>query len=87
MELARAFGEPGRAVWLQEIGAPGNVLADDEILPFARGALAHAADSPSLWGVTWWCSHDVDPSLADAFVPKPFRREELLSAVDEALAG
>ncbi|HKJ24511.1 MAG TPA: response regulator, partial [Myxococcota bacterium] len=28
----------------------------------------------------------LDPSLADAFVSKPFRREELLRAVDEALA-
>ncbi|HEX4791638.1 MAG TPA: glycosyl hydrolase, partial [Actinospica sp.] len=22
-------------------------------------------DCPDLWGVTWWCSHDVDRSLAD----------------------
>jgi PAS domain S-box-containing protein len=29
----------------------------------------------------------VDPDLPDAFVPKPFRRDELLRAVDEALAG
>jgi len=27
------------------------------------------------------------PTLADAFLPKPFRKEELLSAVEEALAG
>lgn len=66
VELARAFAsDPDRPVWLQEIGAPGNVLTEDQTVPFARAAVRHAADSPALWGVTWWCSHDVDPALAD----------------------
>jgi endo-1,4-beta-mannosidase len=65
-ELARAFAtDPQRPVWLQEIGAPGNVLADDQVVPFAEASVRHAADSPALWGVTWWCSHDVDPGLGD----------------------
>ena len=66
IELSRAFAtDPARPVWLQEIGAPGNVLADDEVVPFAQAAVRNAADSPALWGVTWWCSHDVSTRLAD----------------------
>lgn len=66
IELSRAFAtDPERAVWLQEIGAPGNVLSAEQAVPFARAAVRNAADSQALWGVTWWCSHDVDPALGD----------------------
>jgi len=66
VELSRAFAtDAQRDVWLQEIGAPHNVLDDADVLDFATAAVCHAADSPRLWGVTWWCSHDVDPSLGD----------------------
>lgn len=27
--------------------------------------MANALDCPDVWGVTWWCSHDVSRSLAD----------------------
>lgn len=27
--------------------------------------MANALDCPDLWGVTWWCSHDVSRELAD----------------------
>lgn len=27
--------------------------------------MAELADTPALFGVTWWCSHDVSRSLAD----------------------
>ncbi len=66
IELARAFAtDPGRPVWLQEIGAPLNCLDAAEAPAFCEQAVRHAADSPALWGVTWWCSHDVDRRLAD----------------------
>ncbi|MGY5764274.1 glycoside hydrolase 5 family protein [Brachybacterium sp. DNPG3] len=64
-ELSTAFAEPGRGVWLQEIGAPLNVLDADDAADFCTRSVRHAADVPGLWGVTWWCSHDVDRSLAD----------------------
>lgn len=65
-ELSGAFAtEPGRPVWLQEIGAPLNVLDENEAAEFCTRSVLHAAESTDLWGVTWWCSHDVDRSLAD----------------------
>lgn len=65
-ELSGAFAAgPGRPVWLQEIGAPLNVLDETDAAEFCTRSVQHAAESTDLWGVTWWCSHDVDRSLAD----------------------
>ncbi|WP_216099030.1 hypothetical protein [Arthrobacter sp. SW1] len=27
--------------------------------------MRHLAGNPNLWGITWWCSHDVSRDLAD----------------------
>ncbi|GAA2806264.1 hypothetical protein [Nonomuraea dietziae] len=32
---------------------------------FVRHTLDTVTANPALWGVTWWCSHDLEPSLAD----------------------
>lgn len=65
-ELAAAFAhDENRPVWLQEIGAPLNCLDASEAASFCREAVQYATDSVHQWGVTWWCSHDVDRSLAD----------------------
>src|SRR5699024_9000106 len=65
-EVAAAFAtDAARPVWLQEIGAPLSCLAETDAPPFCQAAVRHAADSTPQWGVTWWCSHDVDRSLAD----------------------
>ena len=65
-ELASAFAT-GREhpVWLQEVGAPSNCLTAEEAPDFCTQTVLNAAENPSLWGVTWWCSHDVDESLSD----------------------
>lgn len=66
VELSRAFAtSPDRPVWLQEIGAPGNVVDESEAADFCERSVRHAADSPALWGITWWGSHDVSSRLAD----------------------
>lgn len=63
MELSRAFAtDRSRPVWLQEIGAPLNCLTEAEAPQFCREAVLAAASSDALWGVTWWCSHDVPRS-------------------------
>lgn len=65
-EVARAFQtDPARPVWVQEVGAPRNVLPEPSVAPFIEATVAHLADTPELYGVTWWCSHDVSRSLAD----------------------
>ncbi|WP_144875025.1 glycosyl hydrolase [Microbacterium sp. 1.5R] len=66
IELSRAFAtDPDRAVWLQEVGAPSNCLADDEMPDFLEATVRAAARTENLWGVTWWCSHDVSRDLGD----------------------
>ena len=66
IELSRAFAtDPARPVWLQEVGAPSNCLAPEEMPDFLEATVRAAARTENLWGVTWWCSHDVARSLAD----------------------
>lgn len=54
-----------RPVWLQEVGAPTNVVAEADAPGFLEATLRHVATIPELSGVTWWCSHDVSRDLLD----------------------
>ncbi|GAA3387986.1 glycosyl hydrolase [Streptomyces roseoviridis] len=66
IELSKAWAQdPRRPVWLQEVGAPAPHVPTDRAAAFTRTTVAAALDCPDLWGITWWCSHDVDRSLAD----------------------
>ncbi|MEU8518983.1 glycosyl hydrolase [Streptomyces sp. NBC_01216] len=66
IELSKAWADdPARQVWLQEVGAPAPHIPPERAAGFARTTVAAALDCPDLWGITWWCSHDVDRSLAD----------------------
>ncbi|MFF7633477.1 glycosyl hydrolase [Kitasatospora sp. NPDC008050] len=66
VELSKAWAkDPHRPVWLQEVGAPAPHIAPEAAGRFTATTVAAALDCPDLWGVTWWCSHDVDRSLAD----------------------
>lgn len=65
-ELAQAFrSDRNRMVWLQEIGAPENVLETEEIPNFCARSIRAALDCENMWGITWWCSHDVPQSMSD----------------------
>ncbi|MCG6495490.1 glycosyl hydrolase [Kitasatospora sp. A2-31] len=66
VELAKAWADdPHRPVWLQEVGAPAPHVPAEDAARFTGDTLAAVLDCPDVWGVTWWCSHDVDRSLAD----------------------
>ena len=66
IELSKAWSaDPHRPVWLQEVGAPQPHIPADKAADFTRATVANALDCPDLWGVTWWCSHDVSKDLAD----------------------
>ena len=66
IELARAFStDPTKPIWLQEVGAPSNCLTPEQTPDFLEATLRSVARTDNLWGVTWWCSHDVSRSLAD----------------------
>ncbi|MGO2773989.1 MAG: glycoside hydrolase 5 family protein [Brachybacterium tyrofermentans] len=66
LELARAFSPaPQRPLWLQEVGAPRSILEEADVPWFVRSTVETSLDCPELWGITWWCSHDVSRDLAD----------------------
>jgi hypothetical protein len=66
IELSKAWAlDPRRPVWLQEVGAPAPHVPPAQAAAFARATIVNALDCPDLWGITWWCSHDVDRALAD----------------------
>ncbi|MFB7514754.1 glycosyl hydrolase [Streptomyces sp. NPDC056144] len=66
VELSKAWArDPRRPVWLQEVGAPAPLVPPEHAAAFTEATLRNALDCPDLWGVTWWCSHDVSRALAD----------------------
>ncbi|GAB3126067.1 glycoside hydrolase 5 family protein [Glaciibacter psychrotolerans] len=66
IELSRAFAtNHRRPIWLQEVGAPSNCLTEAETHGFLEATVRSVASTQNLWGVTWWCSHDVSRSLVD----------------------
>ncbi|MFJ9454004.1 glycosyl hydrolase [Kitasatospora sp. NPDC101447] len=66
VELSKAWADdPARPVWLQEVGAPAPHIAPEDAARFTGATVEAVLDCPDLWGVTWWCSHDVSRSLAD----------------------
>lgn len=66
LELARAFSPTSqRPLWLQEVGAPRSILDEADVPWFVRSTVENSLDCPELWGITWWCSHDVSRDLAD----------------------
>lgn len=66
IELSRAFQrDADRPIWLQEVGAPSNCLTREEVPDFVEATVRTAARTENLWGITWWCSHDVSRDLAD----------------------
>lgn len=66
IELSKAFAtDPRRQVWLQEVGAPSMNLSEDQMPEFASRTVEAALTTEGLYGITWWCSHDVSRSLGD----------------------
>ncbi|WP_431772331.1 glycoside hydrolase 5 family protein [Streptomyces cucumeris] len=66
IELSKAWAtDPHRPVWLQEVGAPAPHIPPERAAAFTTATVDRALDCPDVWGVTWWCSHDVDRGLAD----------------------
>jgi hypothetical protein len=66
LQLAAAWNtRADRPNWLQEVGAPTNVVDVADAPTFTEQTIRHALDVQELSGITWWCSHDVSRSLAD----------------------
>jgi hypothetical protein len=64
IELARAYHTRlDRPIWLQEFGCSSTWLAAAQLPDFAEQTVRNAAGSAHLWGLTWWCSHDLPGHL------------------------
>lgn len=65
-QLAAAWHTDGtRPVWLQEVGSPTNVVPVNDAPAFLESTVRAAVTVQNLWGITWWCSHDVSRTLPD----------------------
>jgi hypothetical protein len=66
VELAKAYAvDAGRPVWVQEVGAPEPQIPPADAPAFVAATMANAADCTDVYGITWWCSHDIDQALVD----------------------
>src|SRR6266545_3180422 len=66
VELARAWApDPRRSIWVQEIGAPVGSVPAADAPEFAERTIRNIARCDGVWGVTWWCSHDVSRAMKD----------------------
>ncbi|UXN16501.1 glycoside hydrolase 5 family protein [Curtobacterium poinsettiae] len=66
LQLAAAWNrDAARPNWLQEVGAPTNVVDPADAAAFTEQTIRHVLDAQHVLGVTWWRSHDVARSLAD----------------------
>ena len=61
-ELSKAYTEKPneRLFQVQEFGAAKEWIDDSEVMEnYIRNTLDFCAQEPNMWGVTWWCSHDI----------------------------
>jgi Cellulase (glycosyl hydrolase family 5) len=64
VELAYAYQtDLARRVWVEEVGASPEWMPDTYLPEYARQLVHNAVDTGVLWGITWWCSHDIDPAI------------------------
>ena len=66
IELADAYAtDPARKVWIQEYGITNVWMKEEDFELYVRRSMMAAARCDSLWGFTWWCSHEFDPAYKD----------------------
>lgn len=64
VELARAYeAHDERPVWVQEVGTSSEWMPETYLPDYAIGLLSNVASCANVWGITWWCSHDIDPAI------------------------
>lgn len=64
IELARAYHHDlQRPIWLQEFGCSPLWLDGRDPADFAEATIRATMSCAGLWGLTWWCSHDLTARL------------------------
>jgi endo-1,4-beta-mannosidase len=63
-EIAYAYQKSlDRRVWVEEMGATAEWMPESYMPEYAKQVLHNAAETGTIWGFTWWCSHDIDPAF------------------------
>lgn len=52
-----------RSVWVEEVGASAEWMPDTYMPEYATQIVRNAAETGKAWGITWWCSHDLNPAI------------------------
>jgi hypothetical protein len=64
IEFAHAYHQnPLRSVWVEEVGASAEWMPEEYMPEYASRIVRNAAETGKAWGITWWCSHDIDPAI------------------------
>ena len=64
VELAYAYQSIlRRRVWVEEIGASPQWMQESYMPVFMENTVRNVASTGKAWGITWWCSHDIDPAV------------------------
>jgi hypothetical protein len=65
IELIKAFHtDLNRQVWIEETGV-STVWMDPSLIPqWTEQSIRNMASCEDLWGITWWCSHEVNSGLS-----------------------
>ena len=69
IELAKAYAnDPDRLYQVQEFGMADQWFQNEaDLREFIVKTLENCASDRSIWGITWWCSHDI-PDRFGSFV-------------------
>lgn len=65
LQYMQAFSADGqRTLWIEEDGC-SRVWMNESLIPrWAEASIRNAVSCAHLFGITWWCSHDVNPRFS-----------------------
>jgi hypothetical protein len=62
LQYMQAFSPDGhRLLWVEEDGCSKQWMREELIPEWAEASIRNAVSCDHLFGITWWCSHDVNP--------------------------
>ena len=66
IELGAAYQtDLKRKVWVEEIGVADGWMPEAYKPEFMEHTIRNIAATGKAWGITWWCTHDIDPEIKD----------------------
>ena len=64
VELAYAYQtDLQRRVWVEEVGTSAEWMPESYLPEFMEHVVRNIVSTGKVWGITWWCSHDIDPAI------------------------